>query len=41
MDLEKTLAGDSTNASVLGRIAHAYASMGNTEGALKYSKKIP
>jgi tetratricopeptide (TPR) repeat protein len=41
MDLEKTLATDSTNASVLGRIAHAYASMGNKEGALKYSKKTP
>jgi lysophospholipase L1-like esterase len=41
MDLEKTLAGDSTNVSVLSRIAHAYTSMGNQEGALKYGKKVP
>jgi tetratricopeptide (TPR) repeat protein len=41
INLKKTLAGDSTNASVLGRIARAYYSMGNKEGALKYSKKIP
>jgi lysophospholipase L1-like esterase len=39
INLKKTLAGDSTNASVLGRIARAYYSMGNKEGALKYSKK--
>lgn len=40
INLKKMLAADSTNASVIGRIAHAYAAMGNKEGALKYSKRI-
>jgi tetratricopeptide (TPR) repeat protein len=40
INLKKTLAVDSANAFVLGRIARAYSSMGNKEGALKYSKKV-
>src|SRR6202012_1729545 len=41
INLKKILARDSTNVSILNRIAHAYSAMGNKEGALKYSKMMP
>jgi tetratricopeptide (TPR) repeat protein len=41
MQLENQLRNDSTNSSIPAQIARIYSSMGNKEGALKYSKKDP
>ncbi|HSZ32067.1 MAG TPA: hypothetical protein VK772_02090, partial [Puia sp.] len=40
IDLQKSMAGDSSNLPVLNLIAAKYMTMGNKEGASKYLEKI-